>query len=1052
MRDIKQVLRGFIPGGEIKEWDVTPTVTATPAIFTDEGIHNATFDGTLLHVNGLANSDPLYIGAMKTALTMQALSDGDGYRYSVRLADILSEGALIFGIAVLPSTMSASDAAAELFTTVSGTPSTPSIFSIMLRATSEKQSLLMGSVATDLVPSFSIGAAISVTNSFVADTEYTEHLFIRKYNGKLYLAKELVDSDGITYNILGMTEIANNPVIADDLTVFVFAGSLLMSGGVAPTHGNFFIEPTCALAPLTTNVAGTAFELQIGDQTVFDGYFPIIKQPVGTTVTQKTFPLGTRPLEQYKTKVVGQVGVPIAPYGITVSPNQILVVNNVDLGSESFTPLVDNASISDLLAPVFTQQTAMLQSIAEIGSLVQQTATDVNKALINAGEMIVFVKDNVDNTDLNSNITFNTLEAAYAYLITFPHFIKKRIVLDDRSGFLLAGNGETYNCAANNVVLSTYLAYTGKPVFKTPSIGASGGLNTYILGTFTGLVLDHFEGRLDGSGLIKNISPSLPYGLQLNESFFIADKSAFDLPELASSTTVTLTNHSCFIYTGAFNDADGQTHPHLDVIASEDSSFDLETNTPTPGVGVTDKILLMRSTSLRADNIPTNFITSRYVRRGSDNPLTVRIGDLNQLLWLIGLANADNLVVRHPADFGEPSQSYPNRLYPLAKRLIIAGEIHLGNLQLSTFANTLTLIGLPGASLNANASAITIANGAVVLEINNLTIKSDGTTYPAITAEDTNSNGYPSLIMNDCTVDAQNAIEWIAAPFISNANSFELTRVKFLNLRASIAVQAVSVTKLRDISVDNQGSPALPVLSIAFKTESYQPKSILIIDGVDHITTNTDNNGNLPPILDIRGTYIPSEADTTTHIDISNVRTIKQYSNQVYREVNVLLQGLPYDYYDDTNFETDQGDSYAILTGTMSFNIGDVALAHQGSLTGITDSQLRKFQLENYGISYRGARQRRFKVSISGKSQCNSSIYQLLFQRVKTSTMGGFGTPDTTILKNIQFTGTANTVRDFTCERIVTLREDYSLAIFAANIDNVQDVFLTDLVWGITEL
>ena len=66
--------------------------------------------------------------------------------------------------------------------------------------------------------------------------------------------------------------------------------------------------------------------------------------------------------------------------------------------------------------------------------------------------------------------------------------------------------------------------------------------------------------------------------------------------------------------------------------------------------------------------------------------------------------------------------------------------------------------------------------------------------------------------------------------------------------------------------------------------------------------------------------------------------------------------------------------------------------------------------------------------------------------------MGGFGTPDTTILKNIQFTGTANTVRDFTCERIVTLREDYSLAIFAANIDNTQDVFLTDLVWGITEL
>lgn len=1051
MRDIKQVLRGFIPGGEIKEWDVTPTVTATPAVMTNEGIHNATFDGTLMHVDGLSSSNPTVIATMKTALTMQALSDGDGYRYSVRLADILSDGALLFGIAILPSSMSAPDAAAELLTAISGVPNTPSIFSIVLRATNEKQSLLMGSVATDLVPSFSIGAAISVTNSFVADTEYTEHLFIRKYNGKLYLAKELVDSDGITYNILGMTEIANNPVIADDLTVFIFAGSILFSGGVAPTHGNFFIEPTCALAPLSTNVAGTAFQLQIGDQAVFDSYFPTIKQPVGTTVTQKTFPLGTRPLEQYKTKVVGQVGVPIAPYGITVSPDQILVVNNVDLGSESFTPLVDSATISDLLAPVFTQQTAMLQSIAEIGTLVQQTATDVNKALINAGEMIVFVKDNVDNTDLNSNITFNTLEAAYAYLITFPYFIKKRIVLDDRSGFLLAGNGETYNCAANNVVLSTYLAYTGKPVFKTPSISASGSLNTYILGTFTGLVLDRFEGRLDGAGLIKNISPSMPYGLQLNESFFIADKTAFDIPELASATTVTLANHSCFIYTGAFDDTDWQTHPHVEVIASEDSSFDIDTNTVTPAIGVTDKILLIRSTSLRADNIPTNFITARYVRRGSDNPLTGRTGDLNQLLWLIGLANADNLVVRHPADFGEPSQSYPNRLYPQAKRLIIAGEIHLGNLQLSSY-NTLTLIGLPGASLSANASAILISNGALTLEINNLTLKSDSTAYPVIAGEDSNGNGYPSLIMNDCVVDAQNAIEWITAPYNANANNFELTRVKFLNLRTSISIQAVSIIKLRDISVDNQGSPALPVFSIAFKSEAYQPKSILIIDGVDHIAVNADTDNKLPALLDIRGTYIPSEADTTTHINISNVRTIKRQSNQVYREVNVLLQGMPYDYYDDTNFETDQGDSYVILTGTMSFNIGDPVFVHQGNLTGITDSQLRGFQLENYGISYRGARQRRFKVSIRGKSQCNSSIYQLLFQRVKTSTMGGYGTPDTTILKNIQFTGAANNLRDFTCDRIVTLREDYSLAIFAANIDNVQDVFLTDLVWGITEL
>lgn len=1051
MRDIKQVLRGFIPGGEIKEWDVTPTVTVTPAIFTNEGIHNATFDGTLLHVNGLASPDPLYMSAMKTALTMHALADGDGYRYSVRLANILSDGALIFGIAVLPSTLSASDAAATLLASISGTPNTPSIFSIVLRATAEKQSLLLGSVVTDLNPTTPIAAAISITNTFVADTNYTEHLLIRKHNGKLYLAKELVDSDGVTYNILGMTEIANNPVIADDLTVFVFAGSWLISGGVAPNHANFFIEPTCAVAPVSTDVTGTAFQLQIGNQAVFDNFFPTIKQPAGTTVTQKTFPLGARPLEQYKTKVVGPIGVPIAPYGITVSPNQLVVVNNVDLGSESFTPLADTASISDILAPVYTQQTAMLQSIAEIGTLVQQTATDVNKALINAGEMVVFVKDNVDNIDLNSNITFNTLEAAYAYLITFPHFIKKRIVLDDRAGFLLVGGSETYNCAANNIVLSTYLAYTGLPVFKTPSISISGSLNTYLIGTFVGLVLDRFEGRLDSAGLIKNISPSLPYGLQLNESFFIADKTAFDLPELSSGTTITLANHSCFIYSGTFDDTDGQTHPHLDVIASEDSSFDIVTNTVTPGMGVANKILLVRSTSLRADDIPTNFITSQYVYRGSDNPLTVRTGDLNQLLWLIGLANQDNLVVRHPMDFGTPTQSHPTRLYPLAKRLIIAGEIHLGNLQLSTF-NTLTLIGLPGASLNANASAIAISNGDIVLEINNLTLKSDGTAYPVIAAEDTNSNGYPSLIMNDCVVDAENAIEWGAALTTAGANSFELTRVKFLNLRTSVSIQGVSVTKLRDISIDNQAAPANAAFNIAFKTQPYQPKSILIIDGVDQITTNTDSYGNLPAVLDIRGTYIPSETDTTTHINISNVRTIKRQSNQVYREVNVLLQGLPYDYYEDTNFETDQGDSFAILTGTMSFNIGDVALAYRGNLTGVTDSQLRGFQFENYGLSYRGARQRRFKVSIRGKSQCSSGIYQLLFQRVKTSTMGGYGTPDTTILKTEQITGFINTLRPFEFERVVTLREDYSIAIFAANIENTNDIFLSELVWSIIEL
>lgn len=1052
MRDIKQVLRGFIPSGEVREWDVTPVITVVPGTFTNEDIHNAAWNGTTLHVNGVGNVDSIFMSAMKTTLTMADLSSGQALRYSVRLSDILVNGALFFGLIILPSTTTAAAASQLVVASLQSQPDVPVIVSGVLHTSTETESLIGGGISNDLIGVLNLAAAASNANIAEIDVDvgYVEHLFLRKYNNEFYICKEIVSADGTTYDIYGRSAITNNPVVPDDMTVYLFAGSLILNG-LAAEHARYSVQPTFEIVPISRDVANTTFEAQVGDQEVFDDYFPTITTPSSTVVAQRTFPLGARPLEFYKTKVMGLVGVPIEPYGITISADQLLIINNVDLGSESFTPLVYAASISDMLAPVFTQQTAMLQSIAEIGTLVQQSATDVNKALINAGEMVVFVKNLLGNQDLNSNITFDTFDAAYLHLSTFPQFIKKRIVLDDRLGSLVVGTtGTDYHCAANNITLSTYTAYTSENIYKNPSVDVTGTLSTYMLGNYFDVILDRFEGRMAaGAGRIADAGTPKHLFLQMSQSFFITDKTNLDLPEITSLNNAVLKNHSCFIYEGDFSDADAATHPNLYVTADETSSFDFAAYNVTYPFNVVDKVIISRLTSYRADTVPVVYHSNGYVRRVFAAPYTESSKALNELLWMLNLAHTDNAVVRHPMDFGD--YNYNNGLqYTEARRFIIAGNIDLSTTTLNTYHPKLELIGLPGASLTTGSTLIRLVNGETVLEISNLTLKANGA-QPMIEATDTNSNGAPSLLLRDCILDAANPISWVANEASYTANTFELTRVKLLNVTTMIAITAVSRINIQDIVVDCVNNPSYPLFSVTFKPYPLQPKNILVIDGVDVYANYSDIGGNQPAILNIAGVYTPSENPILPYIFIENIRNYAKNTNQMYPEINVYRNMLPYDIYDDTNFETGQTENYAFAKNGITFNIGTVSELTVGSL-GSTDSQVRGFQIGPNGLNYVGLHQRRFKVHVQGHIVADTPLFALSLRRVLTSDIPLGNSEPQHVMDTLLFNSGAGINADFEFLRVVTLRSGYTLALYGVNNNDTNDATLSNVVWSVTEL
>lgn len=1062
MRDIKEVLRGYIPSGEVREWDVTPDVVVDQLTFQDEGTVNGTFSDGKLIVNGTTDPSTIHLGVMKTNVGMSLLSDGDAYRFSIRLSDVLVDSLLMFGLAIYPETMTPAQVRNEIITGLTdGLNSRPSpiFLSVLLRYSSFSNAIIYAKLNTDTQPNGQLFNAISTqSDTMDLDVGTVEHLFLRKTPTALYVSKELVSSDGVTYDIYGLPEIADGVVFADNLRVYVFAGSIIAGGGMPTVHGRYSVEPTFDIVPVSRTVTGTTFANAVGNQTIFDSYFPNIKKPETITVTQKTFPIGARPLELYKTKVVGNVSVPIEPYGITTSNNQLVLINNTQLGNESFTPFIDSNLLGDYLRPIEQQQADLVQSIADMGILIQQSANDVNKALINAGEMVVFVKQSTGpDPDLDSNITFSSFDDAYAYLTTFPTFIKKRIVLDDRGGaaVIYGSDNTTYRIGFNNITLSTFNAFNQNRLILNPQIGNSGSLNLALRGIYTSLRLQHFEGRLEvGSKIEKELT--LPKTLEINDSFFAVSIHDFTPETVGLALLITVQEHSCLVISVNLELAPSE-HPVLRIDADDTSPVDFSSYQVNPvlaGMGYAGIVQLYRTSVVRSDIIPSELANLAYVTRNIVSASDRLFGKDDAFLWYMNIVNAGIGIVRCVDDFGTRNENISSAVATNnITRFIVVGDVDFGSHRVRLFTDV-EIIGFAGSKIRGTETLFELVNSDNKLKISNCELKQESFAPSAalINVVDTNGNGGPQIQLKDSVIDARKPIDFYA-PVNRGASLtiLDIQRCKFLNFVHPIVYTGCNRLIARDLEFELIGSPSAGLFVVDIKQFNVGYKNFIDIDKIDILTVSADAQGNAPVTLKLNtGTYTPNSLGVP-FIFLNNINTIPTGSSQYWNEILVYLNNENYDYLSDTNFETESIGTYALVQGNITYNIGTSGQSHIGSIT-TTDTQLRAFQVNSFGLSYLGFKQKQFlvrvEITVSGIPTSNISI---LLKRRITNSISGFVIDNPVLLDSEQLLNLQGQTRSFIFNRVVTMSNLHSLVLEAVNNINSDDIGV-ETKWSVTEV
>lgn len=1048
MRDIKEVLRGFIPSSEVKEWDVTPTVSVTTVTFENEGTYNTLFDNGLLNFNGISNPAPINFGVMKTNITMDLLASGDTYRFSLRMADILVEGARFAGMAILPGDLSAEQAHTLLKGLFGGNGSLPAPFvlNLTLAVGSSKESLVLGKLQTPTSIEIPIALSPTLLNGFILDTDYVEHLFLRKTSNSLYVAKELVDSDGSTYDIVG-TQAINDVVFNDSLRLYIWGGSLIMGGGLAPNHANFYIEPTFDIVPISTLVAGTSYEAAGGTQATFNQDYPSIKRPLITTVTQKTFPVGIRPLELYKTIVTGSVSVPIQPYGISVQENQLVLINNVTPLQERFTPLVDSLTLGNYLAPITNQQDALVQSVADLGLLVQQSANDVNKALINASEMVAYVKSSsAPDPTFDSNITFSDLDEAFSYLTSFPKHIKKRIVLDDRSGVGSSyGNiNSVYSFKENNICFSTYKAFTGKRIFHNPSLGNVGGLPTTIKGRFDGIRLESFEGIVSSDSVF--ISTDAVYHL-FSDSFVCINIHAFNGGYLYIS------NHTCLVVRVDLT-LPVENHPTISIYADETSPIDFDSyGLGVPNIGYYSKVTIYRRGCIRPDNLSEQLMKTEYVHRiQTSNELI--FGQQDPFFYYMNLVNAQTIVARSMHDFGIARESEVDTIstyYNSINNFIVVGVIDFGSRKLR-LANDVKIIGIGQPTIIAQGTLFEQLNTSAKLEVIGCKLvqqTSDLYTDPLINFTTPTDAHASSLILRDCLVDS------IKPLTISNAfgdpslySTLQLDRVRFENLKHIMQISNITEVKITGCQFNLVHHIPFPIFGTTFKANVGAVRNLFIASDCIIQSANTFQD-TIPPIMMIMGSYTPSMS-IQPFIHLGEITTILKHSSTGHKEVKVFLGANEYDYFDDTNFYADQVGAYVFADGIINYNIGGPGDPENGAFTP-TDLQVRLFQVHSSAMIYFGLKQKRFLVELTGKGTIPTNSCAINLKRRLTASLSGYSGDNPITLETHLFSNVANTVQTFKFKRVVTLSNIHCLVLEATNNIDAMDLGF-EVSWSITEL
>lgn len=956
MRNIKDVLLGDAEQNHIKGvWDITPVVTTeviTPAIVSSTGFTVTGTDTLLLDATGQLGSSLLSVA--RTNINMAPLANDQPFQFGIEMLTAPPQGE-VWAVGFYIDVGGVSDAVIKnrissiLF---NGTPMpVGTVFHYALSYEASCQLVTSAKIANIAVPAGISKTSIGTLQTLDLIAGSTTGLILHKdsLTDTLNIGAYATNSSNTILDLTGQDIAANGPILPSTHTVYVFA--LTAEAGTGLHSLSFRIGSD--MAPASYDVTGTSYLTTPGtDQSTWDALFPPdITGPITVTTAQAVFPMGAKPGQFYKVSYDPLWnGITPAPFGQLVTDAQTILITNTVPGSEQFVAYVDNVSleagVNRITEPLVQQQTNILSSIADLGDLLQQTQDDVNAALLNAGEVAVYVVSPAVISPIENIasgvVSYNTFDEAYLYLITLPPYIKKRIVIDDRgaNNIIPPGVGSRlYKFLENNITISCYTrlnAYSGYDAF--PSI-------------YTALTLDCTGIRLDKySGTYTRLNTKIPFAppvdavadylagpqLVIDDDVWLVT-SDNDVELMVYSQNVLKTGNNCYLRLVIFDNI--SMYPGWSIFKGTNTTINIQNNSAdTFTIGLFAQVNTPHGNL--QDTFPVTEDLLSYVYTGID-PLAA--GSLT------------TRVIRHSTDLGYPNPGQPFQL--VAGDYLFARSIDIPNGITFLGGGTVTLRAMPGVVLTTDNSPAVINKGTIIdtgvhWYVNEFT----NGQYPAIL-------NYGNYSRVGGQITAGKLFYTAPDPVYGNPNRFSMVDVLH-NLHPSVNVITVANIAITPVSFVLKGLVINGVFGntplIDFTIGAPGNKA-----GITGITAQGSSNISCA-IVNITGDYLFSGngyANGTIAIDSININDSKGIDTRAYFSKNNAV----YDYKNDP-FLSYPGKKFLAMNwlgygDAVGNNVYDSGISIVGGY-----ERLEGFKREGMFYKPITGRKRKFRIDFTGNA------------------------------------------------------------------------------------
>lgn len=484
MRNIRDVLLGNPAVEVIRPWDATVSVVVESPVLAITDMAGLTYSNVTENLTiDLTNAPPfdgqvpgVVVGVAKTNIELNGLTPGAVFRMGIqRTTAVDPSSPTMTGMILLPKSGSAAGAQTMLQNLFfSGNVNGASfVFTQALAYGGQIQTQVAYGLTTADSPSIPVeGNVRTGYNPPMITLTGTESLYLVLGKTETGIQIGYIDetTDGTAYDLEGAVEILGVTTPLEDYALFYFILTLDYGFG----YDQVSILPKVYDAPLGYEVAGGSYEATGGTQLSWDTLFPKIPTDIAmVTITDAVFPTGTNVSHILAVSVDPLVTEPSLPYGLPVFDGDYVIVNNITPGQESFITIVETTDIPAILSGLVTAQTAnanaiiaVNQELALINQSIINAANNITTATINAPEVLIFVSSTIgtDYGDMPFEVAYATFAEAYAYAITLPAIVKKRIIFDDRVSVPVVIPDDAnvvYLLVLNNIVLSTFIYWWG---------------------------------------------------------------------------------------------------------------------------------------------------------------------------------------------------------------------------------------------------------------------------------------------------------------------------------------------------------------------------------------------------------------------------------------------------------------------------------------------------------------------------------------------------------------------------------------------------------------